>query len=198
MEISHRECTGILLAGGMSRRMGQDKGPMKLGGHMMYRYALAALEKTCSEILISSDRDLPGSENYIRVSDAWQNCGPLGGIHSCLKQSKTELNLVLAYDMPLVSAALLNYLLDHSRDAEMILPIKENKPEPLCGVYKKSLAPLLEEQLEKGEYAVHRLFEKVQGSLLVIEAGMPFFKEDLFLNLNRPEDLEHWDKKEKS
>ncbi len=171
---------------------------MKLGGHMMYRYALAALEKTCSEVLISSDRDLPGSENFIRVGDAYQSCGPLGGIHACLKQSKTELNLVLAYDMPLVSAALLKYLLDHSGKAELVLPIKDGKAEPLCGVYSKSLLPLIEEQLEKEEYAVHQLFEKVQGCLLPVEAGMPFFKEELFLNLNRPEDLKSWDQKEGS
>ena len=198
MDNSHIECTGILLAGGISRRMGQDKGHMKLGGHMMYRYALAALEKTCSEVLISSDRDLPGSENFIRVGDVYQNCGPLGGIHACLKQSKTELNLVLAYDMPLVSAALLKYLLDHSAKAKLVLPIKDANPEPLCGVYSKSLLPFIEEQLEKEEYALHQLLEKAQSFLLPVEAGMPFFKDDLFLNLNQPEDLEAWDHKEES
>lgn len=191
MENTSGKYTGILLAGGMSRRMGSDKGSLKLGGRMLYRYALSALEKVCPEILISSSMDLPGTENYIRVADAWEKCGPLGGIHACLKHSSTEKNLVLAYDMPLVNSGLLGYLLDHSGDCMLVAPVPEGgKPEPLCAIYSKKLLPFIEEQLEKKELAVHRLFPKVNAKLVHVGPGMPFFQDNLFLNVNNPYDLD--------
>lgn len=186
-----REVTGILLAGGMSRRMGSDKGQLKLGGHMLYRYGLSCLEKVCPEILISSSRDLPGTSGYTRVTDAWKNCGPLGGIHACLLQSRSEINLVLAYDMPLVTAGLLSYLLDHSKGAEIVAPLPAGgKPEPLCAVYHKSLIPRIEEQLGSGELAVNRLFSNAATVFVPVEPGMPFFQENIFLNVNHPADLD--------
>ena len=190
MEKSFQQVTGILLAGGMSRRMGSDKGQLRLGGRMLYTYALSTLEKLCSEILISSSTELPGTDAYTSVGDSWKHCGPLGGIHSCLTQSRTELNLVLAYDMPLVNAGLLNYLLDQSSDADLVVPVPEGgKPEPLCAVYSRRLLPLIEEQLQAGDLALHHLFPRTNTLSVAIGPGMPFYQEDLFLNVNNPVDL---------
>jgi len=75
MDHSEVKITGILLAGGMSSRMGREKGRIKLGNRYLYEYPLQILETCCDEILIST----------------------------CLKHSSNELNVVLSYDMPAVS-----------------------------------------------------------------------------------------------
>lgn len=181
---------GILLAGGKSRRMGREKGTLSLAGRKLYEYPLRVMESICDEILISScnqnDIDFP----HPVLCDEVEGLGPLGGILTCLKQAKHELNLVLSYDMPLVSKPLAAYLLDQSGDCDMVVPgMRPERPEPLCAFYRKSLIPVMEAQIEKQEYAVHKLIPLVNSSFVLIEEGMPFFQPDLFLNINRPDDL---------
>jgi molybdopterin-guanine dinucleotide biosynthesis protein A len=122
MNFNRQKITGILLAGGMSRRFGQDKGKIKIGDRYLYRYALDTLEQVCDEILISTCNELYDWGNYTSVCDEIPGIGPMGGIFTCLKQSGSEINIVLSCDLPLVHKELLSY----RALAQILLPLVAN------------------------------------------------------------------------
>lgn len=191
MNISGKKVTGILLAGGMSRRMGREKGSLEMGGRMMYEYPLKALESVCDEILISSSSPLPGKLPYPLVPDKIKGIGPMAGIHACLDHSANDLNLVLSYDLPMIQGDLLSYLLEKRDSWDMVLPaMQADRPEPLCGLYRKSMQAKFTELIEEKQYAVHRVIPLVQALVLPIKKDLPFYHPNLFLNINRMEDLD--------
>ncbi len=150
--------TGILLAGGMSQRMGSEKGNIRIGNSFLYQYPLAVLEGLCDEILISTCNDGLFQERHRTVCDEVSGIGPLGGIFSCLKQSSSELNLVLSYDMPMVNQSLFRMLIGESKGYDMILPaMQEHRPEPTCGIYSKNLTGLMEEMISEKDFALNHL-----------------------------------------
>ncbi len=179
------------MAGGMSSRMGREKGTLMIDGRMMYKYPLEALEAVCNEILISSCTPLPGSLSYPYVCDEVSGIGPMAGIHACLKRSSNDLNLVISYDLPLINAGLLSYLLEKSEAWEMVVPaIKKGRPEPLCALYRKSMSALFGAMIEEKKYAVHKAIARSRSLVLDIQPDLPFYHPNLFLNINRTEDLE--------
>lgn len=187
---SGHKITGILLAGGMSSRMGREKGSLVIGGHMMYQYPLKALEALCDEILISSSKPLPGKLPYPLIKDKINGIGPMAGIYSCLEHSSNDLNLVLSYDMPMVNKGLLSFLVEQSGECEMLVPaMQAGRPEPLCALYRKSMSTVFGSMIEKKEFAVHRALPLARSLVLHIQQDMPFYRPDLFLNINREEDL---------
>lgn len=183
--------TGILLAGGMSRRMGSDKGHLRIGNALLFQYPLSVLEKLCDEVLISTcSTSFSGLEHRI-VCDEVKGIGPLGGIFSCLKQSSNELNLILSYDMPMVNEALFTTLLGEREDYDLVLPaLNDEHPEPLCGLYRKKLTGLLKEMIAEEDYAVRHLRSKCKSKLVPVTRDMSCWHPDLFLNINSREDLE--------
>ena len=101
MHSPKNKITGILLAGGMSHRMGKEKGFIRIGPKYLYQYALQVLDNLCDEVLISTCKEGLFLEKYPLVCDEIPGIGPMGGINTCLKQSSNEINVVLSYDMPL-------------------------------------------------------------------------------------------------
>lgn len=191
MNKSVQKITGILLAGGMSRRMGREKGSMVIGKRMMYEYPLSVLESVCDEILISSCQPLPSQHNHPTVCDKVKGIGPMGGIHTCLEHSSTDLNIVLSYDMPLVNEGLLQYLVARNQGWDIVVPaIRPNHLEPLCALYRKSTSNILEDLIKEKRYAVHQALSRATSLILNIQEDMPFYHPDLFLNINSMEDLE--------
>jgi len=191
MNISSQKVTGILLAGGMSSRMGREKGSLIMGGRMMYEYPLKALEKVCDEILISGSAPLPGKLPYPYIPDEISGIGPMGGIFTCLEHSSNDLNLVVSYDMPLVDEALLTYLLNNSENWDIVAPaIKAGRPEPLCALYRKSVRSRFAQLIDQKHYAVHRALELVPSHILLLKTDLPFYKPNLFLNINQEKDMD--------
>lgn len=183
--------TGILLAGGMSRRMGKEKGIIKIGPKYLYQYALHVLENLCDEVLISTCKEELFFENHTRVCDEMPGIGPMGGIYSCLKQSSNNVNVVLSYDMPLVSEALLAFLIGESQAYDIVLPaLHNNLPEPLCGIYKKETIRIFEQLISQKTFAVHQAIRQGNSKIIHINDQMNFWKPDMFLNVNKMEDLE--------
>lgn len=184
--------TGILLAGGESRRMGHDKGMIRVGKLLMYQYPLRVLESLCDEILISTCKPMEIEEPYEQVCDEIAGIGPIGGIYTCLKRSSNELNIILSYDLPLLRPELFTELLKSTENVDVVLPaIAPGKPEPLCGIYKKSTAALFEKMIGEKQYAIHRIVERANTTVIPVGPQMPFFHPDLFLNVNRITDLEN-------
>ncbi len=190
MNSSRSKITGILLAGGMSRRMGREKGILKIGGRFLYQYPLRILEALCDEILISTCTNFSTPLAYPAVCDEITGIGPMGGIYTCLKKSSNDLNIVLSYDMPLVNEGLLEHLIHESPSHDIVIPaLQDNKSEPLCGIYRQSVTDVFRDLIGKKMYAVHRALPLVNSRTVLIDDRMPFYHPDIFLNINQESDL---------
>jgi len=183
--------TGILLAGGLNRRMGREKGKIRIGNACLYQYPLSVLEALCDEVLISTCKEQVFSEDHRIICDEIKGIGPLGGIYSSLQQSSNDLNLVISYDMPMVSQSLFNYLIGAWNEEEVLLPaLADGRPEPLCGLYRKSVTGVLKELIDQELYAVHQIIPRTQSRILKITESLECWDPNLFLNINREEDLQ--------
>jgi molybdopterin-guanine dinucleotide biosynthesis protein A len=191
--MTEKNITGILLAGGQSRRMGNDKGMIGVGGRPLYQYPLKVLGQICDKVLISTCRGSDYQEKYPVLCDEIPGKGPIGGICTCLKKSVTDLNIVLSCDMPMINKELLEYLVEKCTGYDMAVPVHERDiTEPLCGVYRKAVADKLEQLISKQVYAVHAVFELVKCNLVTISEALPFYKSCLFMNINDAKDLGHF------
>jgi molybdopterin-guanine dinucleotide biosynthesis protein A len=190
--------TGIILAGGKSRRMGKDKGFCLLNGQPMIRFAINVLENVCNLILLgTSDPDYQ-SFGLPVVKDEISGIGPIGGIYSCLKASQTQDNFILSCDMPLVTEELIRFILRCKTDYDVVIPLNNGLPEPMCAYYSKDIVPVMHKYIQKGIYKIQDVVRAVNTLYLEIPPETNFFSKTMFYNINAPNDLLNAEKHLKS
>ncbi|MBT8272319.1 MAG: molybdenum cofactor guanylyltransferase [Bacteroidia bacterium] len=150
--------TGIILAGGKSSRMGTDKGLMLLHGKTFIEHIIQALKPTVDEIIIVANNDEYDRFGETRIDDLIQDSGPLAGLFSGLKRSKTDLNLVLSCDVPFITTRVLRIVTDAaSDDFEIIQAVYKNESLPHIGLYRKKCMVKSKELLDQGEKRLRSL-----------------------------------------
>ena len=188
--MNNKDITGIVLAGGRSKRMGEDKSLLKLNGKSMVEYSINALKPLCIYVVISSNQlvyDFTGCQVW---PDEIPDQAPIIGIYSCLKRSETEINIFLSCDMPLMSTEMLEFLLAVSKDHDITVPIHENgRIEPLCGIYKKSAIGILKESIDKGNFSLKDCIRNAPHILVPVDNLEEFTGQNLFRNINTPSDF---------
>ncbi len=189
--MGNQKITGIILAGGKSRRMGVEKGLLKFGGKHLIEYAIEVLENVCGKILIVENSRAYNFLAYPVIADIIPNSGSMGGIYTGLMNSKTDLNLVLSCDMPFISEKLLNHLINNSEGFDVAVPCHgEGKFEPMCALYHKNTIPVFEQFIQNKNYKIQSVYQKLKTNKLYISADLDFYKSFLFDNLNSQNDLE--------
>ncbi len=192
MAIDKREITGIILAGGRSSRLGKDKGLCSFKGKSLVSYAIEILEPLCGSMVISANH-FP--EKYAEfglpvIPDEIKNIGPMGGIHACLKTSKTQHNLILSCDTPFVNTNVFRYLLEEVKNFQVVCPAHETfLVEPLSAYYNTNILSDLEKAIREKDYKMMHFFKRIRFKSVNIDKQLPFFNDYLFLNLNTPDDL---------
>lgn len=177
--------TGIVLAGGLSSRMGSDKSLMKLNGKSLIEYSIEALLPICSKVVISSNNLIYNFTGCEVWPDELFDGAPIIGIYSCLKRSETDLNIILSCDMPLMNTSMLRYLLEKSEDYGITVPIHENgQIEPLCGIYKKSSHEILKEFIDNRNYRLNECIRAASHQLIPIDSQIPCCSPNIFINVN--------------
>jgi molybdopterin-guanine dinucleotide biosynthesis protein A len=177
--------TLVVLAGGHSRRMGRDKGLLPIDGKPMIQHLVERLAPRFDEVLISGGT--PDTYRFLGVAvvpDALPDQGPLGGLLAALQAARNPLCLVVACDMPNVSADLVERMLSAADGVDAVVPRVEGQVEPVCAVYRRALIPWLRAALARGERGVYRIFEG--NRVRFVEPG----SADELLNLNTPEEYE--------
>ena len=117
--------------------------------------------------------------------------GPLGGIYTALLHSEAPITLVLAGDMPFLSAPFLKHLVVTMGDGEVAVPRSADGWHPLCAAYSRTLLPVVEAQLTRGRLAVVDLLREVRVTEIGPEALARFDPERIMLsNVNTPQDYE--------
>jgi molybdopterin-guanine dinucleotide biosynthesis protein A len=184
--------SAVLLAGGQSSRMGQDKAllPMPGSNLLLWQRQLRLLEELRPEKIFLSGPARPGLPGHVRaISDEVENAGPLAGISACLNLMPSDLLVVLAIDLPQMNALFLKNLLIRCSSSRGVVVQHDDFFEPLATIYPKGLHALAAEHLRQGRHAMQDLIrEAVRRGLL---QAIPLDEKDapLFKNLNSPADL---------
>lgn len=185
------EVSAFVLAGGQSSRMGTDKAFIELEGQSLLVRALNLVTGITPNVQILGSEAKFGEFGKV-VEDQFSNHGPLGGIHAALRSSCSELNLILAVDMPFVPIKFLRYLVGIARqhDAVVTVPKVSGGWQPLCAIYRPPFADLAQNALQKEHNKIDALFEKTTLQVLdEAQLSREGFSSDMFRNLNTPEDL---------
>lgn len=181
-----KDITGIILAGGKSSRMGTDKGFLMYKGTAFVQHSIEALQPLASNILIVSNNADYDVFGFKRIEDSIENAGPLAGLYSGLKHSKTEYNLALSCDIPLINTKVLKKLIEEIDNVSEIIQIEsQGKYMPLMALYKKSCEQLFIKLLNEGE----RRLQYAVGQCLVKNVVLEDKNELYTKNINTPEEL---------
>ena len=182
--------TGIILAGGESRRMGHDKGLCEFNGKTLVEYAITLVSEFTDKIIISSNNIAEYQQfGYPVVADKYKNIGPIGGIYSAIQYSTTEKNIIVSCDSPFLDVKLFELLLSYSDKYQVVMPSHGNGLlEPLAAYYSQQILPKIEESIKENDYKLINIFNKVLYKIVNVE-HKDFFTKQLFSNFNTPDDL---------
>jgi molybdopterin-guanine dinucleotide biosynthesis protein A len=131
---------GFVLAGGRSSRMGQDKALLLFKGRPLIEHVAGEVRGAAGIVTLVGDPSRYTYLGYPVIEDILPTCGPLSGIHAALTHSTAEWNLVVACDMPEVTAEFLGLMLERAAagNADAVLPAgPSGLPEPLCAAYNR-------------------------------------------------------------
>jgi len=191
MDGASSDVAAFILAGGSSTRMGADKAFVVLDGRTLLARTLDVARALTSDVRIVGEAAKFAAFAPV-VEDVFRGCGPLGGIHAALRASRAMFNLMLAVDVPFVSAGLLEFLVGRARESAAIVTVaRVGGWQPLCAVYRREFAEVAERALHGGRYKIDALFDVVPTEVVsesdLVAAG---FSAREFRNLNTREDLE--------
>jgi len=191
----HRLMAGItafVLAGGKSSRMGADKAFIELAGRSLLSRALEVAAGVADQVFLVG-RNPKLAEFGTLVPDIFPERGPLGGIHAALTSTTTELNLMVAVDMPYLESNLLRYLVDRANrcGALVTVPRVNGKFQPLCAVYRRTFVEMAGRAMAEDRNKIDALFvpdeiETVTEDELKAQGFSPL----MFANVNTPKELE--------
>jgi len=181
--------TGIILAGGKSSRMGEDKGLVLLNGKPMVQYIIEVLKEVVSDIIIISNNESYTKFGIPVYADIIKDKGPVGGIYTGLYNSTTELNFCISCDVPMISSDFILWLLKRSGNASITLPMYKDKVHQMIGVYSKQVLSNFKESTEKGHLKLSQVNSDMACEIIDIEKEYANFDELIFSNINTKNEL---------
>lgn len=183
--------SAVILAGGESRRMGQDKAWVEAGGQSLLARACSTVRASGIEEIFISGR--PGTD-YSRLGcpvlfDRESGCGPVAGIERALEATAAPLLLVLAVDLPHMTAALLRWLAAHCDALTGAVPKLKGQLEPLAAIYPRRCRFVALDCLLKGRLAARDFAEACLREQAVKAFAVTGGAAACFDNWNRPSDV---------
>jgi molybdopterin-guanine dinucleotide biosynthesis protein A len=164
--------------------MGQDKGLVFFRGKRMVEHVVEICRKLTREILISTNNPEYGFLGNRLIEDEFKEAGPIGGIQAGLAASKTEDNIFCPCDMPGVNPSVLEKILEEKKNFQVVVAAGSNgKTYPVLGYYNKNVLPVIEKQIEKGDFKMQHLLKELNTQIVV-------FHDESLKNINYPEDLQ--------
>ena len=187
----YNHVTGIILAGGLSKRYGQNKAFLEIGGirlidrikeemgNIFKRLILIANEKKSFEYL-----GIPIIEDLIK------GLGPIGGIYTGLMNISDQAGFFVACDMPFINKRLIRYMLDIKDNHEAVVPLVANEVEPLHAIYSKSCLKPIRNLIDSKYYRVRYFYNQISVRYVkedeIRKFGSP---SKAFLNINTPDEF---------
>jgi molybdenum cofactor guanylyltransferase len=182
--ISAAEGTGLLLAGGESRRMGRDKSLIEWRGTPLLMHVRAALASRFTRLLLSAPRGRYHEPGLPVVEDRIPGAGPLAGIHAALTVCGTPFVFVAPCDMPLVLPEMIDAVLQDAEPGHIAVAGDGTRVQPLFGLYPAAAAGPIHRRLIAGQYSVLDLLNEMRGTIVDLSAW-----KGRLVNINTPEDF---------
>ena len=188
--------SGIVLAGGMSRRLGRNKVVEPIGGEAMISRVIGRLSQVVERtVVVVNDQErasllsLPSSAKA--VIDIYPDKGSLGGIFTGLSAIESEWGIVVAGDMPFLNVELLGYMLSVREGFDAVVPQLDGRPEPTHAVYSISCLPHIESRVLADDLKIAGFFDDVRVNVVAEEQVEKRDPERLsFFNVNTQRDLD--------
>ncbi|MEK6802526.1 MAG: molybdenum cofactor guanylyltransferase [Nitrospirota bacterium] len=186
--------TGVLIAGGKSRRMGRDKRFLQVRGRSVFDQTLSLLMKTFAETLVvlAEPIELLDVRGCRVVYDAIPSAGSLGGLYTGLISASQPRIFAVACDMPFLDTGVVRFMVSHDEAADVVVAELGGRFQPMHAVYSKRCVPFLKAMAERKDLKIQKLFltEGLRVTVLgvrdlsILRAGVRSFQ-----NINTPEDL---------
>lgn len=200
----YNDITGIILSGGKSTRMGENKSLLKIGDKTAIERIVDLMKQLFPKLILSTNT----AEEYEflgleMVKDEYTHAGPLAGIHAGLKTSGTEKNFVISCDMQLMNEETIRFIIDYQTDKPITIAKADGFYQQLAGVYHKSVLNdieiSLQENLEEENRSsdqkkrgckVFALVKKMDAEIIDAEQNIPNYIPGTFFNMNKPHEYE--------
>ncbi|MGC3974573.1 MAG: molybdenum cofactor guanylyltransferase [Nitrospira sp.] len=186
--------SGVLIAGGKSRRMGQDKRFMKVGGTSMFERTLSVLMATFVEniVVLAEPIEMLDARSCLVVYDLIPNAGSLGGLYTGLMTASRPRVFAVACDMPFLDPEVIRFMLSHDESADVIVASLGGGFQPMHAVYSKRCVPFLQAMAQRHELKIQNLFHHNTLRMTILteehlQAFGPGFRS--FQNINTPSEL---------
>lgn len=187
---SHPAISAGILAGGISRRMGQPKAFLRAGEQRFIDRLVEELSACASEVILSAAQ--PGLYEDLGlpvVYDVHPDFGPPEGILQILRRAREEYVFVCACDMPFINQHLVEFLASYiSSDHECYIIVDGEHLHPLCGIYQTSVAPDIEKLIQKGEHKIRKLYQIRPTKFISLEHTI--FNVDMLRGIDTPQEYE--------
>ena len=187
--------SGVLLAGGRSRRMGQDKRRLTVGGKPLFQRALSVFQELFPQIIVvvAEDSSVTEGLQHQVVSDLIPGKGPMGGLYTGLSFSQNPYVFLAACDMPFLSPPLVLRLCENTKDSDVSMVQLRTGFQPMQGVYSKKCLSPLKDLIEKDQLQMQNLLDSSGLSINIVDQEtIKDLDENFvsFINVNTPSDLE--------
>jgi molybdopterin-guanine dinucleotide biosynthesis protein A len=185
--------SGVILAGGNSRRMGgAPKALIPFGGKtIIERVAERVTSVLPDALLVTNTPDLYAFLGLPTVPDVFPNHGSLGGIYSGLRAASGDAAFTVACDMPFLHAGLIRAIVNRAEDGDIVIPNAGGELQTLHALYGKRCLGPMETLLRAQRFKITEFFSEVKVVELS-EMDVARFQDPTlcFMNLNTPEELE--------
>jgi molybdopterin-guanine dinucleotide biosynthesis protein A len=189
-----RDITGVLLAGGKSRRMGEDKRYLVVGEQTLLERGLAVLRSIFQEVLVVIAQDSPVLDVDARVvRDLVPDCGSLGGLFTGLTEATTPYIFVVACDMPFLDQAVISQFTSRRSSTDIAMAKLAGRLHPMHALYSKRCLPVIEQMVLARQLKIQEIVScEFLLAQYVTEADLVGIDPSgrSFLNVNTPADLE--------
>jgi molybdopterin-guanine dinucleotide biosynthesis protein A len=192
MSSTQQSITGVILAGGKSSRMGQNKALMSLGGKRLVDRVVEVMRSVFDDLLIVTNTpEMYADLGLTTVRDVWPDKGSLGGVYSAIYHVATPYCLVVACDMPFLQTAVLRYLVTQINDYDVVVPDVLGELQTLHAIYSKACLQPIERRLETNRLRIVGFFPDVRVRT-VTASELELYDPALlaFQNLNTPEEFQ--------
>jgi molybdopterin-guanine dinucleotide biosynthesis protein A len=192
MSVTQQSITGVILAGGKSSRMGQNKALMSLGGKRLVDRVVEVMRSVFDDLLmVTNTPEMYADLGIPMVRDVWPEKGSLGGVYSAIYHVATPYCLVVACDMPFLQTAVLRYLITQINDYDVVVPDVLGELQTLHAIYSKACLQPIERRLEANRLRIVGFFPDVRVRTVTGSELESYDPELLaFQNLNTPEEFQ--------
>lgn len=188
----NKNITAIILAGGKSSRMKEDKGLVLFNGKALVEHVIDATRKVTDNIIIVTANPAYQQFGVNCIEDDMKDKGPLGGILTGLVHSSTTKNLMLGCDMPFLSGELLRALIRNCGEEDVLLTEHKGLAEPLCSVYDRSCITHIRLLIEQDQLKITDALAGLKTRVISFDKE-GWFRGNEFANINSIEELKKYD-----